>query len=177
MGAIASAQTPAALNLFRKVLLASASVPGILPPQQIKVAHNGQSFREMHVDGGVTANIMLLPEAILQSGQHAQLASKPTLYLLFNGKIGHEYKLVKPRTISVLERSFATFIKASSRQSIIAAHQFAKSQGWNFKMAALDTEFASPVREVELNEQELTALFNEGVRSGSQREAWQDSFQ
>lgn len=177
MGAIASAKTPAALGLFRKVLLASASVPGVLPPQYIEVSHNGQSFREMHLDGGVTANIMLLPEAILQTGHYRRLASKPTLYLLFNGKIGHEYKLVKPQTISILERSFGTAIKASSRQSIIAARQFAKSQGWNLKIAALATDFESPLNEVELNEQELTALFDEGVKSGSQRDAWRDSFE
>lgn len=177
MGAIASAKSPAALDLFRTVLLASASVPGVLPPQQIEVVHNGQVFQEMHLDGGITANIMLLPEAILKSGQHTRLASKPTLYLLFNGKIGHEYKLVKPRTVSILERAFGTAIKASSRQSIIAARQFAKTEGWHLKMAALSNAFAMPVNEVELNEQELTSLFNEGVRSGRQRDVWQDNFQ
>lgn len=176
MGAIASARTPEALQLFRKVLVASASVPGILPPQEITVRYNGREFKEMHLDGGVTANIMLLPESILQSGRHSKMATTPTLYLLFNGKIDHEYKLVRPRTLSVLERSFGTSIKAGSRQSFIAAQQFARAQGWEIRMTALRADYESPVHEIKLDEQELTALFNEGARSGSQPGAWRKEF-
>ncbi|TDQ66259.1 patatin-like phospholipase [Maritalea mobilis] len=174
MGAIASAQNESALNLFRQVLVASASVPGVLPPQYIEVTHQGQTFKEMHVDGGVTANIMLLPEAIVQAGQLRNFSSTPTLYLLVNGKIGHEYKLVKPHTVSILERSFGSSIKANSRQSIIAAQQFAKRHGWKMRMAALRMDYDLPVNEVRLDETELTQLFNEGVRAGASNDRWQN---
>jgi patatin-like phospholipase/acyl hydrolase len=174
MGAIASSPSPQSLELFRKVLLASASVPGVLPPQQIDVVHDGQSFSEMHLDGGVTANIMSLPESILKGGLRANLPTKPTLYLLFNGKIGHEYKLVRPRTVSILERSFGTAIKAGSRQSIISAKQFAQTHGWQLKLAALSDNFGLSVHEARLDEKELKLLFEEGVRAGSRRDSWRD---
>lgn len=172
MGAIASSSSPNALKLFRQVLLASASVPGVLPPQQIEVAYDGQMFNEMHLDGGVTANIMLLPESILKSGLRQNLPTKPTLYLLFNGKIGHEYKLVKPHTVSILERSFGTAIKAGSRQSIISAKQFAQTHGWELRLAALRADFGLSVHEARLDEKELSLLFEEGVRAGAQRNSW-----
>src|SRR5215813_4183669 len=50
MGEIAASQHPDAINLFRKVILASASIPGVFPPVTIDVAADGQVFEEMHVD-------------------------------------------------------------------------------------------------------------------------------
>ena len=52
MGAIAASGHPEALELFRKVLLASASVPGVFDPVFIDAESNGHWFKEMHVDGG-----------------------------------------------------------------------------------------------------------------------------
>ncbi|MCL6634858.1 MAG: patatin-like phospholipase family protein [Peptococcaceae bacterium] len=55
MGAIASRGGEAALKLFREVMLASASVPGLFPPRLFDVEAGGERFQEMHVDGGVAA--------------------------------------------------------------------------------------------------------------------------
>src|SRR5437764_11590271 len=51
LGAIAAADDPNKLQLFRHLLLASASVPGVLPPVPINVEVNGEHFTELHVDG------------------------------------------------------------------------------------------------------------------------------
>ncbi len=58
MGAIASSGAPNALSLFRDVLVASASVPGVYSPVLINVEGEGLRFEEMHVDGGVRANLL-----------------------------------------------------------------------------------------------------------------------
>ena len=65
MGRIASYGTPAALELFRDVLTASASVPVVFPPVLIDVAANGRTIQEMHVDGAVTWPVFTLPAAFL----------------------------------------------------------------------------------------------------------------
>jgi predicted acylesterase/phospholipase RssA len=58
MGAIAASGQPGALELFRKVLVASASIPGLFDPVFIDAEANGHHFNEMHVDGGtMTASI------------------------------------------------------------------------------------------------------------------------
>jgi predicted acylesterase/phospholipase RssA len=46
------ATDPKALELFRKVMLASAAIPGAFPPVMIDVEVNGKPYQEMHVDGG-----------------------------------------------------------------------------------------------------------------------------
>ena len=64
MGAIAASYHPDALKLFRQVLRASASIPVAFNPVYIKVKAAGQEYDEMHVDGGVKAQVMLYGEAI-----------------------------------------------------------------------------------------------------------------
>src|SRR3981081_2908338 len=65
MGRIATIGSAQALNLFRDVLTASASIPVVFPPMLIDAEANGHRFQEMHVDGGVTAPVLTLPEAFL----------------------------------------------------------------------------------------------------------------
>jgi hypothetical protein len=70
MGAIAASGRPDRLALFRKVMLASASIPSLFPPVMIDVRANGEQRQEMHVDGGVffqsfsIASIVVLPSTI-----------------------------------------------------------------------------------------------------------------
>src|SRR4051812_8287416 len=50
MTAIASSDHPGRLELFQRVLIASASIPGVFAPTFIEVEANGKRFAEMHVD-------------------------------------------------------------------------------------------------------------------------------
>ena len=62
IGAIAASGKPGALDLFRKILLASASIPGVFPPVLIGVESGGQHYQEMHVDGGASAQVFVRSE-------------------------------------------------------------------------------------------------------------------
>jgi predicted acylesterase/phospholipase RssA len=54
MGAIAEHGDDRALKLFRDVLLASASIPGLFPPVSIEAEANGRRFQEVHADGATS---------------------------------------------------------------------------------------------------------------------------
>src|SRR5207253_823115 len=55
MGAIACRPCPEGCRLFRDVLLASCSVPGIMPPVRFEIEVDGRKATELHADGGVSA--------------------------------------------------------------------------------------------------------------------------
>lgn len=57
MGLIATSNRPGALDLFRKVMQASASIPVAFPPVLFDVEANGRRYDEMHVDGAVGASV------------------------------------------------------------------------------------------------------------------------
>lgn len=59
MGAIAASDRPDRLRRFRDVLLASASVPMVFPPVYFPVEWKGETYWQMHVDGGAAVSVFL----------------------------------------------------------------------------------------------------------------------
>jgi len=73
MGLIAKTDRPEALDLFRQVMLASASIPIVFPPVYFDVVADGRRYDEMHVDGGVGARVFynagLFPPSARRDGR------------------------------------------------------------------------------------------------------------
>ena len=85
-------RTPEALNLFRDVVAASASLPVVFPPMLVTAEANGKRFEEMHVDGGVTAPVLTLPEAYLLHDAKPGKLDNLQLYILINNKVEREFQ-------------------------------------------------------------------------------------
>ena len=94
MGAIAGSEAPGTLELFRRVMIASTSVPGAVSPVMIDADVEGKHFQEMHVDGGVITQVFLYPPRSLAELQRA--TGKPFrrelhVYVIRNGKLEPEW--------------------------------------------------------------------------------------
>ena len=61
IGKIAASGNPKALELVRKILVASAAIPAAFPPMMIDVNVDGKHYQEMHVDGGASAQVFVYP--------------------------------------------------------------------------------------------------------------------
>ncbi len=64
LGEIAASNNPKALELFRDVLAASSAIPGVFPPVKIHVDIMGEKYDELHVDGGVSAQVVGYPPRV-----------------------------------------------------------------------------------------------------------------
>ena len=64
VGAIAKSGHPRALDTIRRILLASAAIPGAFPPTMFDVTLDGVAYQEMHVDGGAFAQAFLYPAGL-----------------------------------------------------------------------------------------------------------------
>jgi len=53
--------------LIHDVILASASIPGVFPPVLIEVEADGRRYDELHVGGGVTAQLFFSPDMPIMS--------------------------------------------------------------------------------------------------------------
>ena len=80
MGAIAAKGDDNALKLFRNILLASTAIPGLFPPVLIDVEANGKKTQEMHADGGLSAQVFVAPESMINSSSTTKLPATE-LYL------------------------------------------------------------------------------------------------
>jgi predicted acylesterase/phospholipase RssA len=72
-GKIASLATLESLDLFRKIMLASASIPGVFSPMMFDFEVAGQSSQEMHKDGGAFTQVFLYPGALSQRAKDLNL--------------------------------------------------------------------------------------------------------
>jgi len=164
MGAIAAKGDEASLKLFRDILGASAAIPGLFPPVLIDVEVNGKKTQEMHADGGLTAQVFVAPETMLNTSSTTKLPAT-ALYLIANNRLSTEFQLTERSLIFVLGHSIAVGVQSMLRINIDRAYAAAKRSGVPFNLSypslssdqqgkgAFDTEF-------------MKGLFEAGVARG-----------
>src|SRR6202000_722752 len=76
IGAIARSGHPRALDTIRRILLASAAIPGAFPPTLFDVTLDGVAYQEMHVDGGAFAQAFLYPAGVSRQRRARMAASQ-----------------------------------------------------------------------------------------------------
>src|SRR5580658_5635634 len=88
MGRIAAEGGERGRRLFRDVLVASASIPGLLPPVLIRVQEAGIEFDEMHVDGDTTVPLFITPRVAAIAPEEVRGLQGATVYVIVNGQLG-----------------------------------------------------------------------------------------
>lgn len=172
MGRIAMNDSPEALSLFRKVLLASASIPGAFPPVRIQVRANGRIYDEMHVDGGVTQQVFVAPPSL--SLKSAGLGAKPSIRRIFiirNGKISPEWQPVEANTLSITGRSISTLIKNEGLGDLYRIYATAERDHMDFNLAAIPADFKMKSPEP-FDQRYMRALYDTGHRAGQLGYPW-----
>ena len=144
MGRIAAIRSPQALNLFRDVLAASASIPVVFPPMLIDAEANGRRFQEMHVDGGVTAPVLTLPEAFLLRNGALARGLRMNIYVLVNDKVERDFQLVPNSTIDIAARTSAAVTKTQIRSVLYQTFDFARRNNFGFHLTYIDKDLPSP---------------------------------
>src|SRR3954470_8601206 len=111
MGAIAAKGDEAALKLFRDILAASTAIPGLFPPVLIDVEANGKKTQEMHVDGGLSAQVFVAPESLLNTSSTTKLPAT-ALYLIANNRLNTEFQTTERSLIFVLGHAIAIGVQS-----------------------------------------------------------------
>ena len=171
MGKIASSNDPRAPALFRQVIEASASVPGIFSPVLIDVQAQGRQFAEMHVDGGITSNVLVVPEAMLVSNRPVLTNVKPRIYVILNSKLGPYFEVVPASTVQIAVRAFGTSVRANTRNTLLASYEFIRRRGWDMTLAAIDDSFPSQAT-AGFDTAYMRGLFEYGMEQGRSGAAW-----
>jgi hypothetical protein len=146
MGAIAARADQNAIELFRKVILASVSVPGIFPPVLISVAQGGRSYDEMHVDGGVISQVFLFPAQFGPRSLDKRLGRSPgrRLFVIRNGRLGAEWETVESSLLKIAERSLSSLIKYQGRGDL--DRMYVESRRYNVELILLQFQIHSPTK-------------------------------
>ena len=142
IGAIARSGSPDALALVRRVLLASASIPGAFPPVMVDVAAEGRRFQEMHVDGGAVAQLFLFPERLAVAARTQGAARAPTrIWVIRNGRLRARREMTPRRTLSILAATVSTMTQSSGSYDVTRIWLRAQGAGFAFNLAFVGEEF------------------------------------
>jgi hypothetical protein len=145
IGAIAASGHPRALDTIRRVLLASAAVPGAFPPTMFDVTLDGQPYQEMHVDGGAFAQAFLYPAGLTVQRrarmQRGGAVVAATAYVIRNGRLDPEWSAVERSTMDIATRAISTMITASGYNDVLRMYTNTQRDDIGFRLAYIGADF------------------------------------
>ena len=176
MGAIATQGGEAAVKLFRDVLVASATLPGLFPPKLIDVetpdGEGGMTrYQEMHVDGGVAAPLFLMPDALLRWRDLGQRLRRGRVYVIFNTVLDPSPRTTPTGVTSIMGRSFETMLRFSYRQALSLASGFCARHNLPLSVASIPSSF-DHLNMLKFDTATMRAIFDEAERLAAANAIW-----
>jgi hypothetical protein len=163
------------LTLFRKVLLASASIPGYFPPIPIEVDVDGRPTEELHVDGGVTASLFFRSPHVARSQIH-KLGERPlegsNVYIIVAGKLYADPGCVERKLIPIAADSITALLYAKCRSDLFQLYALALTTGMSYHVAALPADTDSPRDSTSFDPAVMTWLYEVGREQAHSGNLW-----
>lgn len=175
MGAIANRSCPEGCRLFRDILLASCSVPGMLPPVKFELDVDGQRVTELHADGGITAQLFVPSHVFAQAAAPLPPGEKPepgNFYAVVAGKLYPDAYPVKNKVLPVLGASANALIYSYCRADLSNLYGMSRAAGLRYHLTALAPGFQTLDNSVDFDQKEMQKLFDEAFSRGVSGPAW-----
>lgn len=174
MGAIALRKEK---ELFRKVILASASIPAMFPPVYFDVSINGKEYDEMHVDGGTLEQMFSMYD-IIPTMEDAVLRKAPgireirsRIYIIRNGYMSPRYTQVEGKLLPITKRALNTILDAQSVGDAYRIYSFSKRQGSDYNLAFIPPDHSSEAKEI-FDPSEMKRLYQRGYKEAIDGYDW-----
>ena len=171
LGSIAVNGGAGARALFRDVLVASASVPGLFPPVIIRVQEEQALYDEVHVDGTTTVPI-LLPLAFVEPTLEAgALSHGAAVYIIVDGRLSEQPASIRLRTRSILSRCVSAGLNHMLRTTLELTATDAELEGAQFQFAAIPSAYPQ-LDPFDFRTPTMRSLFQYGYRCAQAGRLW-----
>lgn len=180
MGLIANYGTPEALQLFRDILVASASIPVALPPVmiEVEVEVDGNRYDEMHTDGGTITQVFFYSGVVdlKAAARETGITSfgNSALYIIRNGQINSEPRQIERKLSDISERSVSTMIKSAAGNNLYRIYAFTNREGVAFHYVDIPDDFVSEATEL-FDQAEMKRLYDVGYELARSGDSWLDA--
>jgi hypothetical protein len=179
LGAIACSSRPDADQLVRKILLASSSIPGVVPSVDIDIEVNGTHYHEEHVDGGAVSQGFVRFGPEVAQPDPARLDTKwlagSNLYAIAGGKL---YPDTVEGDIGMLSRITSTVsgtLYALYRADLWRLYSLCAVSGMKFHHAAVPEETKVTSRSTSFDRATMEELFKLGYDLSIHGGAWRQT--
>jgi predicted acylesterase/phospholipase RssA len=171
LGSIAMYGGPGAKALFRDVLVASASVPGMFPPVVIHVQEQAALYDEVHVDGTITVPFFV-PLALAEPPKDLIGHSRPAaVYVIVDGRLSEEPLEIRLRARAILSRSVSAGLNHMLRTTLELTATNAELQGASLQYAAIPITYPK-LTPFDFHAETVRSLFRYGYESAESGQLW-----
>ncbi len=173
MGKIATYGGPEAVDLFVRIMIASASIPGGFPPMMLDVEVDGKAYQEMHVDGGIMAQVFAYPASIRvnEVAASAGVTRERKLYVIRNSRLDPDWADVERSTMSIAGRAVASLIHSQGIGDLYRIYATAQRDGVDFNLGFIPSSFNAPHKE-EFDNEYMRKLYATGYDMALQGFPW-----
>jgi predicted acylesterase/phospholipase RssA len=172
LGSIARNGGPAARTLFRDVLVASASVPGMFPPVIIRVREDdGALHDEAHVDGAPTMPFFV-PSAFLRTPPEVFDGTRRTgVYVIINGPLVESVRATRLTARAILSRTIHAGLDHMLLTTLELTASIAQLQGATLQYAAVSSVYP-PLDPLDFRADAMRPLFRYADDCARDRRLW-----
>jgi predicted acylesterase/phospholipase RssA len=174
IGKIAEYGTPEALELVRKILVASAAIPGAFPPMMIDVEANGTKYQEMHVDGGASAQVFVYPARlhVEEISEEAGIERERHVYVIRNGRLDPDWADTERQTLTIAGRAVSSLIQNQGNGDLYRIYAVTQRDKVDFNLAYIPASFDVPLPEP-FDRHYMVELYNLGYEQGKAGYKWE----
>ena len=151
------------LELYRKVLLASASFPIVFPPVEI----DGHLF----VDGAVRSSVVVAGMGGTEK-PNPPLYGSGTLYLIDNGRFKHPPDALRRSLGTVAATTVSAMMNQATQTALTRSYFGAQFLGYAFKMVAIPDEAKIGKDPLAFDPKQMRAAFDAGRTLAKQPDPW-----
>ena len=140
LGSVALYGASDAKPLFRAILRASASVPGMFPPVKIRIPTASGVREETHVDGGVTMPFFVAPapEDLPAAGASVPAA---LVRIVIDGRLRDFPHAAKANAVSIFSRSVSAGLSRMARTTLAWVVETSRRRGIALEYAAIPASY------------------------------------
>lgn len=174
MGLIAASGQGGSLTLFRRVMLASASIPVAFPPVFFEVEAGRGRYDEMHVDGGVGARVfvhggVLRADAFRQRGGRG--VGHEDIYVIHNGQLITLPDPVRRSVPAIALRVLEATGRAAVLGDLLRIHAHAEREGAGFAWITIPDDVSLDGAEV-FDPAKMRQLYDLGYAMAGVPQRW-----
>lgn len=158
-------------DLFRAIMRASAALPGMFSPVELRYSVDDVTYSETHIDGGVHMQFLAVPEYAFLSPDRK--ISGGEMYLLINNTLDPAPVAVSRSALGISQQALTTTGRATAQAGVAATQMFARANGVDLSVASIDAgagivydaseRFSSPY---------MIALYQHGLARGKDHTLW-----
>nr|PMH77861.1 hypothetical protein BCU58_11480 [Vibrio sp. 10N.286.48.B7] len=169
IGRIAQISTDKSLALIQDIVIASAAIPGAFPAKTINITLDNESYDELHVDGGVSRQVFLIPRSV--RSKLLQTDRKQNIFVIRNGKMEPEYHPTRNSLADISSRSISIILRHQGVGDIEYIYHYAKENNMDYKLAHVGNDYEWQNESI-YSKDYMIKLYQYGVGKMLKNEVW-----